>query len=132
MVESGSALAVMGNHELNAIAYQTRDGLGGYLREHSAKNNAQHAATLADFANREEEWQEYLRWFETLPLFLELDGARIVHACWDGRAVQALGGDNRFHRRMLQPHVGLDSAQQAVNTLLKGPEVVLPHGCVGP
>jgi hypothetical protein len=30
MVDSGSALAVMGNHEFNALAYHTPDGDGGY------------------------------------------------------------------------------------------------------
>ena len=34
MVESGNALAVMGNHELNAIAFHTPDGGGSHLRPH--------------------------------------------------------------------------------------------------
>src|SRR6516164_5985142 len=40
MIESGHALAVMGNHELNALAYHTedRESLGAYLRPRNPKN----------------------------------------------------------------------------------------------
>src|ERR1700676_204139 len=40
MVEDGKALAVMGNHELNALAYHMKapEPPGEYLRRHSDKN----------------------------------------------------------------------------------------------
>ena len=42
MVESGAALAVMGNHELNAIAWHTPhpDGSGDFLRPHHLGDGA--------------------------------------------------------------------------------------------
>ncbi len=48
MVEQGSALAIMGNHELNAVAYHTEDpeAPGKYLRERSPKNEKQHRQTV--------------------------------------------------------------------------------------
>ena len=46
MVEAGSALAVMGNHEFNAIAYFTADGEGGHLRARNEKNTRQHQVFL--------------------------------------------------------------------------------------
>ena len=51
MVSEGSALAVMGNHEFNAIAYHTPDGNGGYLRSRNAKNTHQHRAFLDELVN---------------------------------------------------------------------------------
>ena len=56
MVDAGSALAVMGNHELNAIAWHTPDPdePGEYLRPRipqpkwGAKNRTQHEAFLAE------------------------------------------------------------------------------------
>ena len=52
MIEAGSALTVMGNHEYNAIAFYTRDADGGdYLRTHSDKNVKQHEAFLRAFEN---------------------------------------------------------------------------------
>jgi hypothetical protein len=58
MVEKGAALAVMGNHEFNAIAWHTPDvrHLGEYLRPHQSpqwgdKNRKQHAYFLAEVVN---------------------------------------------------------------------------------
>ena len=87
MIEDGHALAVMGNHELNALAYHTedRDAPGEYLRRRTPKNEKQHRATLEQLAPQE--LRSYLEWFRTLPLWLDLDGLRAVHACWDERAM---------------------------------------------
>src|SRR5947208_2510055 len=43
MIEEGTALAVMGNHEFNTLAYHTEDPAapGHYLRRHSPKNEKQ-------------------------------------------------------------------------------------------
>jgi len=48
MVEAGAALAVMGNHELNALAYHTADNEspGQYLRRHTESSIRQHARTI--------------------------------------------------------------------------------------
>jgi hypothetical protein len=44
MVQHGAALAVMGNHEFNALAYHAPDPQrpGDYLRPHTDKNRQQH------------------------------------------------------------------------------------------
>ena len=89
MVDAGSALAVMGNHELNAIAWHTPDPRvpGDFLRSHlnakwGAKNRQQHAAFLAEMESRPDLHADIIDWFLTLPLWLDLPGLRIVHACW--------------------------------------------------
>ena len=66
MVEAGHALAVMGNHELNALAYHTedQDSPGEHLRRRIPKNEKQHKATLDQLAPQE--LQSYLEWFRTL------------------------------------------------------------------
>ena len=46
MVDGGSALAVMGNHEFNALAYHAPDGQGYYLRKHTPEKIEQHRATM--------------------------------------------------------------------------------------
>src|ERR1035438_7247163 len=47
MIEEGKALAVMGNHELNALAFNTEDSdrAGTYLRKRNYKNIRQHGKT---------------------------------------------------------------------------------------
>ncbi|HVJ82339.1 MAG TPA: metallophosphoesterase [Planctomycetia bacterium] len=90
MVEAGHALAVMGNHELNALAYHTEDQAspGEYLRRRNLKNEKQHRATLDQLTPLE--LQVYLGWFRTLPLWLDLEGLRAVHACWDVKAMDQI------------------------------------------
>jgi hypothetical protein len=48
MIEDGQALTIMGNHELNALAYHTADPVapGEYLRRRIPKNVNQHQKTL--------------------------------------------------------------------------------------
>jgi len=135
MVESGGALAVMGNHELNAIAWATpkSDTPDEFLRPHSEKNLVQHEAFLDAFADDEEGRRDALDWFASLPLFLELDGARIVHACWDEETVArlrpALAADatlpQALHIEALTPETEMFGD---VETLLKGKEMALPEG----
>ena len=89
MVDSDNAIALMGNHEYNALAYHATIG-GNPLRRHSEKNTHQHRATLEQFSAFAAEWQMYLQWFYTLPLFFEDKGIRVVHACWDDDHIQWL------------------------------------------
>lgn len=92
MIESGTALSVMGNHEFNAIAYATQDaGSGEYLRPHSDKNKAQHQVFLNAYTGDPTGYADIINWFKTLPLWLDLGALRIVHACWDDRYITQLG-----------------------------------------
>ncbi len=133
MVESGSALAVMGNHEYNAICYHspTKDGKG-WLRERSPKNIKQHSATMAAFANFYAEWPEYLEWFKSLPLFLELGKLRIVHAFWDNKMIDLLC--NKLGGNQLKMEFLYQSSQKGsqeyhwIENILKGYELTLPGG----
>ncbi len=90
MIEAGTALAVMGNHELNALAYHTPDleDSGEFMRRHTEKNEHQHRQTLEQLLP--DELSSYLEWFRTLPLWLDLDGLRVVHACWDDAAMKQI------------------------------------------
>ena len=131
MVDAGSACAIMGNHEYNALCYTTPDGNGGYFRPHTDGNNSQHAATLEAFRGRTDEWTDYLDWFATLPLFIDLGGLRVVHACWDDRAIQTLEHGGAFTVDMLHVYKTPRTAiQKVADLLLKGPEVELPKDLI--
>jgi len=139
MVEGGHAFAVMGNHELNALAYHAkdRDRPGQFLRVHDdsdtgVKNTDQHKATLEQFKDAPSELKEYLEWFRKLPLWLDRDGIRVVHACWDDDAVATI---MKMHRGQLIDDDFLHSACgkdaplfEPVELLLKGREALLPDG----
>src|SRR5260370_31091661 len=81
MIEVGKAVAVMGNHELNALAYHTEDleAPGEFLRRHNDKNMNQHCVTVKQL--NPDELASCLKWFRRLPMWLDLDVLRVVHAC---------------------------------------------------
>lgn len=131
MVDAGTALALMGNHELNALHFHTPDGNGDHLRSHtvgSGKNVKQHQATLDQIAiPAPEEWAEWLTWFRTLPLYLDLGALRLVHAAWDAEHIAFLNGGNRLHDELLFKSAVKGTAEyKAIEALLKGPEIRLP------
>lgn len=86
MVDAGDAQMVLGNHEFSAIAYFTQVN-DDFLRPHTARSKQQIQKTLDQFSGQSELLGMYLDWFQTLPLFLEFDNFRVVHACWDQKLI---------------------------------------------
>ena len=132
MVDAGTALVVMGNHEFNALAYHTKHPTDDrYLRVHSEKNQKQHQATLD--ALNESQLADYLTWFATLPTHLDLGNLRIVHACWDQTQLHhithAFAEHDGFDISLLTAASNPgDPLFHAIETVLKGPEAPLPRG----
>ena len=67
MCDAGAALAVMGNHEFNALAWAASDGNGGFLRPHTEKNANQHKEFLSQIGEGSPAHRQALDWFESLP-----------------------------------------------------------------
>lgn len=113
MVSSGNAYCIRGNHEDNAIKFWTH-GDRGYERKHSIKNIIQHYATIKAFQNREDEWNEYVEWFKTLPYFLDFKDMRVVHASW--------------HSALTLPDFDINNDSHVQGIIMHGEEVHLPSG----
>ena len=72
-------------------------------------------------------------WFKTLPLYIETEYIRVVHANWNDRAIQILDKYLDNNQRLKDDAYSHASAKEselyhAVETVLKGPEVTLPDG----
>ena len=132
MVDNDSAIALMGNHEYNALCFHFQETEGGHLRKHLIKNIIQHYETLKQFQNRQEEYEDYIDWFKTLPLFYETDTFRAVHACWDNNNIQYLKKNlknNRLTDELIFQSVKQGSAlNKAIDQTLKGKELKMPNG----
>lgn len=129
MVDHGSAFALMGNHEFNAIAFHTKDANGRPLREHSAKNIHQHQTTLDDFAGHEAELAFFIEWMKGLPMFVDLGDLRAVHACWCEKSIRLLDGVSlRDPDFLMRANTKGTPEFEAVEIVLKGPESPLPTG----
>jgi hypothetical protein len=129
MVEGAGAVALMGNHELNALHYHRRGADGRPLRPHSNEKTRQHSATLLQFRNRAEDWGDWLKWMAGLPLCFETDEFRAVHACWSERHVGSIEGGNLADLEFLRLTSDPETVEGgAIEVLLKGPEINLPEG----
>lgn len=134
MVEAGNALAIMGNHEFNAIGYATLTSEGDrFLRAHSTDNLKQHGGFLEEFPFGSPEYEDIIAWFKTLPLYLELPELRAVHACYDYRQLDVirkyLGPKFLLSDEIIALAFTKDSdLYLAIETCLKGIEIDLPAG----
>jgi hypothetical protein len=135
MRDAGTAQAVIGNHEFNAIAWHTPhpDNDGAYLRHRNEKNRGQHAAFLAEIEGNPAAHAELVEWFLTLPLWLDLPGLRVIHACWHPRymaqiAPRLLPGQRMSHASVAAASDRGSMEYRAIETLIKGIEILLPTG----
>jgi hypothetical protein len=144
MVDDGAALAVMGNHEFNAIAWHTPDPNkpGDYLRTRTEAHHVQHQQFLDAVKDNPSEHANIIDWFLTLPLWIDLPDLRVVHACWHTSFIEWVSP--RLHRdRYLTRELMVEATRKpkppeedtaepsvfkAVEALAKGIEVPLPKG----
>ncbi len=132
MVDSDNAIALMGNHEYNALCFHFQETEGGHLRKHLIKNIIQHYRTLEQFQNMQTEYEQYLEWFKTLPLFYETETFRAVHACWDDNNIEYLRKtlvNGRLTDELIFQSVKKGThLNNAIEETLKGREMKMPEG----
>ena len=135
MVDHSQAEIVLGNHEYNAMCYCTagREGSGmQYLREHNARHHRLIRETLEQFDAYRSEWHAFLNWFHEIPLFIEKEDFRVVHACWDGSAIERLKSYSANHcvsMDFLHESAIKDSfASRIIDKLTRGTALELPDG----
>ena len=134
MQEADSAVAILGNHEYNALAWHMLDGADRPLRTHTAARRRQHGETLRQYGIEgdppPERFRAVLGWIRHLPLFYEDESVRVVHAVWDRTYLDASPrlaplADRRFLHASAIP----GSRENAiVERILKGIEIPLPAG----
>ena len=134
MVDNHAALAIMGNHEFNALSYHAKHPVTNKpLRSHNDNHTHQHQAFLDAYQDNKPELKQVLDWFKRLPLFLELDEIRVIHACWHQDTMNSIKSvltakhclDNDF---LVHANDKKHPFYDAIETLLKGMEVCLPDG----
>lgn len=89
LVSSGAAQCVIGNHELNLLRRSAKEGNGWFFdHDHDlAKGKFQDSQRA-----RPEDRQAILDFLDSLPLALENDELRAVHACWHDEKISQVQG----------------------------------------
>ena len=132
MVNSGAAKMVLGNHEISAIGFTIPNPAiaGDFVRSHSDHNRHTHRAFLDQLVEGSADYNETIAWFRSLPIWLDLDGLRIVHACWHQISIdvltEAVDADSSISNDILVSPPG-SPVREALSVLTRGPEVPLPR-----
>lgn len=85
LVAAGRAQCVLGNHELNLLRGDHKHGNSWWAAPEAEREHPAIAATPEFKA-------EMTPFLESLPLVLERDDLRVVHACWNDASIDTLKG----------------------------------------
>ena len=135
MVQAGSARCILGNHEFNAIGWVTPDPHrpGKFLRDHHKPGNREQHQAFLEVVEGTHLQREITDWFRTLPLWLDVGGLRVVHACWHQSFMDRLSPLMGPLQTLTNELILLGNQKdhwvyEAIETICKGPEVELPPG----
>lgn len=101
IVDAGRGQAVLGNHELNLVLGERKEGNGWCFEEDHDRAEG-HFLGVERVSN--EQRGPLLDWMARLPLVLERPDLRVVHACWEATAVDCLRGERRSLEELYREH----------------------------
>lgn len=93
-------------------------------------NRKQHRGFIEQVQVRPGLYAETIEWFKALPLWLVLDGIRVVHACWNSEEIERVNqwvppGKPMSTEFVVRANQTGTPEYKAVEILLKGPEISL-------
>ncbi|NQZ52063.1 MAG: hypothetical protein HRT95_18385, partial [Moritella sp.] len=127
LVKSNHAFCLLGNHEFNAIGWATQKVDGNWARPHTENNKIQHHAFLEAVTEGSKEHGRWVTWFKSLPLFVDFESVRAIHACWDEQVIESIKPYLNPDNSLKEAH-WLDAFDEThelftlCEILLKGPE----------
>jgi hypothetical protein len=90
MVDNKQAQVVLGNHELNFILHFYANAIHPNTPLMWSKGYGYFHRLYSEFNFDTQKVREWVNWCKTLPLVIETDDFRVVHACWHEPSIQLL------------------------------------------
>jgi len=87
LVESGNARCILGNHEINLLIDDVKDGSGWFFDERHRQDLKNYAPFKRTPPDQRQAFKDFLG---SLPIALVRDDIRIVHAAWTTSAIEAV------------------------------------------
>ena len=96
MVDKGFAYCLLGSNEFEVIGWSKHHPITDkpYLPENMIENpndlSQQRPVFIQEFAQGDEQLFKWVDWFMALPIYLDFDHIRAIHACWDNNVINQL------------------------------------------
>ena len=92
LIDKGHAFCLLGSNEFEAIGWSKHHPITDtpYLPNGSAETNKLTPLFLKEFAQGDEQLFQWIDWFMALPIYLDFDHIRAIHACWDESVISQL------------------------------------------
>ncbi len=87
LVQQGNAQSILGNHELNLLVDDAKDGSGWFFDERFERDLKNYAPFRRTRATERQSVKDFLC---DLPIALEREDIRVVHAAWTAPAIAAI------------------------------------------
>lgn len=87
LITNKKSKGILGNHEINLLIDDAKDGSGWFFEERYRSDLRNYSPFKRVKPENRDEIKEFLR---TLPIVLERDDLRIVHAAWSNPAIDTL------------------------------------------
>jgi hypothetical protein len=87
LVQQGNAQAVLGNHEINLLMGDVKDGSGWFFDERFERDQKDYAPFRRTPPEQRKQVSDFLR---GLPIALQRDDIRVVHAAWTTPTIEAI------------------------------------------
>ena len=130
MIQNHKAYAILGNHEINMMAYFTHNKKALSLAEPSPAGKKQMEQIRAQYQGDEEQLQHDVKWLRTLPFFLSFGHLRVVHAHYNPKHIQLIAqsiSEGKISKKQIKEIIkGKSEFAQAVNETTRGLELSLP------
>lgn len=86
LVQSGHAFAVLGNHEINLLREDAKDGAGWFFDERMERDQVKYAPFERPTS---EQRRDIVAFLSSLPIGLERPDLRVIHAAWQDPQIEA-------------------------------------------
>lgn len=106
LIDCGNGLCIMGNHELNILLGRPLPGNGWFIQPNPVEKPGEFQSRRVDV----DRIDAYLEFFASLPIVLENDSIRLVHACWHRPSISRLVRDMQLNKSItdLYRHYEID------------------------
>lgn len=134
MVENQTAIAILGNHEINVIGHFTKNKEGILFKEATGSNKKIMDKIIAEYRYEKKALKDDIKWLRRLPFCFDAGKFRVVHAHWSDRNRKIIRENRtkeKLTKKLLSEIFMADSSLAvAVRQTTRGIEINLPHDLV--